>query len=452
MNECICGERAYCVCESCQVSVCKEHKILHKKGKMREHVFKKFGKKFSAQQLAEIVENLSSNINVADQCITKIIEESRKLCVEIINQSTQALGIINKKKEYYQNLLAICQKRLFDDKIKEIESQLGAFIIVDMPTHNFKEISNFFTSNFLKELQRIYVKDSTAEIITLDIWPLDLIKDIRIKIQNKIGIPSGQHRLIFAGEHLDDTKTFIDCNIQCKSTNYFLIEQISIQIFVNIPSGRVIALDVKSSDSIEYVKVMIEERKGIPLDLQRLIFHGIQLEDGGMTIADCNIEKESTLHLKLRQRLAPIISVKTLTGKTILLDANSLVYIKDVKARIWNQEGIPTEDQRLHFKGKELEDELIIRNDHDIKRQSTGLSVLLLRGMIITVKTPTANTFDIEVKLSDSIQTVKEMINDKAGILINEQRLVFIGTQLEDKANNSEYMICMNSTLNLIPA
>ena len=80
MEDCVvCCVRAVYICKPCNGAFCKEHKILHQKGKKREHVFKKLGKKFSAQQLAEIVEKLSSNIKVTDQCRTKIIEESMKL-------------------------------------------------------------------------------------------------------------------------------------------------------------------------------------------------------------------------------------------------------------------------------------------------------------------------------------------------------------------------------------
>ena len=231
---------------------------------------------------------------------------------------------------------------------------------------------------------------------------------------------------------------------------YYYPQAELMEMYVALPTGKIISLEEEASNTIKHVKKKIQAKEDIPSDCQVLMINtGERCEElrDDCILSNYSFHGNST-PLLLILRLATLIYIKPLNGKTFTLAVESSDKIENLKMKIHNEKGTPPNQQILICNGKRMEDGHTL-SDYNVINQSTVHMVARIRGgKYIFVKTLTT-TLRLEVEETDTIYNIKTKIQDIKGIPPDQQRLCFFKQQLFDGYTLSDYGVVKESILDL---
>lgn len=330
----------------------------------------------------------------------------------------------------------------------------------------------------------IYVRTLTGKIITVRCNEMDLIADIKSKIEQKEKSPLGNLQLVKRETHEDSEK-----GTQIVLGDHFSLSHYHIQnyqqlilmrvdpsfrdwvIYIKMLEGNSFQLACKAHSTIGTIKAMIHDEEFIPADQQRLVFAGQALDDDRKTLTDYNIKHMDVIHLAFKRGgslpLSEIgvgkIFVRAPYHAPMMVDVQSSDTVANVKTKVQcilvdlaadYQEEFPEfvlYEQELMLAGKRLNNDLVL-GDLGIKDGDTLHLLFTWRQRSleeIVIKTFSGDSFTIEVTPSDTVETLKIRIHEREGIPPEIQKIIYTGRELKNDTRLSELNVHTATTFYL---
>jgi ubiquitin C len=226
------------------------------------------------------------------------------------------------------------------------------------------------------------------------------------------------------------------------------------QLFIKTLIGPCFAIPCEETDTILELKQKMEKNyeEGMPPDQMRILWGGKQLEDE-RTIKDYGLMHNTTLHICLRLRGGMQLFIKTLIGPCFAVPCEETDTILELKQKMEKnyEEGMPPDQMRILWGGKQLEDERTIK-DYGLMHNTTLHICLRLRGgMQLFIKTLIGPCFAVPCEETDTILELKQKMekNYEEGMPPDQMRILWGGKQLEDERTIKDYGLMHNTTLHI---
>lgn len=208
----------------------------------------------------------------------------------------------------------------------------------------------------------IYVQLPNKDFVKIMTKSSEKIRDIKNRLRNDHRICTGDCCLIFQTQCLENDKTVAGCGLSHCSVVEILESK---QIEIVTSDGKLLTLKVQAHENVLSLKRKIHVESSIPVHRQCLLFEGKQLDNDQEFCMD-ELPNETQLHLVLTIQ----IFIKSLSGKTRVLDVEPFHTVDNLKYLIESEEAVPCKWMNLTYAGKHLEPHRTL-SDYNIQNEST---------------------------------------------------------------------------------
>ncbi len=351
-------------------------------------------------------------------------------------------------------------------KIKvPVEHQRLAFQGVKVSeTENVSEQGIASGCTLVLEPMQIVVELRSGQNLAFTVELDNTIVDIKKMINKETGVSVERQCLMFGGDELLDSKTLQESNVSHDDT----LKMEEYRLLIMESNGEIFRLaGIQSSDTIDHIKAEICRVKHWNTENQVLLFHGKQL-NGTKTLQDENIKHKSVLIIEQAQEAtneeprskisfmkhfletAPVmkaafkIRIKHWDGREIFIESDPAEYADDLKEKIQQKHGIPTEQQFLSFEGVPVQDDLNFETQH-IANGST----LTLEPMRVFFDLPHGSRTVLVVEPHDTIRNVKKRLIDQEHFYGEWLFLMLGGKELDDAKCLKDYQVKHEDVLSI---
>uniref|UniRef100_A0A8P4G4X6 Ubiquitin-like domain-containing protein n=1 Tax=Dicentrarchus labrax TaxID=13489 RepID=A0A8P4G4X6_DICLA len=295
----------------------------------------------------------------------------------------------------------------------------------------------------------ITIKMLDGRFHTLTVNPQDTVSSLKSLIHNKLGVSPQRQKLVFVNGQTtqlnDDSKPLCYYNLQSGSMVSLLVTQQpeTIQVFLSNLQGQKSTYDIRPNETVRNFKTKVQQREGVPADQQRLLYQSRQLEDG-KNLSDYNIKATFMMD----------ITIKMLDGRFHTLTVNPQDTVSSLKRLIHEKLGVSPQRQKLVFvngQKTQLNDDSKPLCYYNL--QSGSMVSLLVTQQPETIQVFLSNlqgkksTYD--VRPNETVRNFKTKVQQREGVPVDQQRLLYQSRQLEDGKNLSDYNIKALDTINM---